>query len=206
MTSGKWSFKDAMLAYTQHLAAQAAANGETPAGDAETISASDPTAGHKDSSPPRQPDGAIHCSRDLEGWARPIIDDELEAIRTDQPGERNSKLNDRALRCFRVAMRACMDLDDVHDKCFAAAQVAGAVPGDPHTDTQIRATLRSARAGAQRHGPADDDVIDRSGSQRHRDRRQGVRHNHDQGRRQGQGRPQHSRRFLGDHRRATPDP
>jgi hypothetical protein len=42
----------------------------------------------------------------------------------------------------------------VYDACFAAARIAGAV-GSPHTDREIRATLRSALAGAQRYGPAD---------------------------------------------------
>ena len=82
--------------------------------------------------------------------------------RVDPPGERNDQLNKRALRCFRVALAADFDLDDVYDALFDAACIAGNTATEPHTPREIRGTLRSARIKADRDGPVypDDDEPD----------------------------------------------
>ena len=95
-----------------------------------------------------------HTDDELEAWCQAGLDDELDEVEADVEGTRNHNLNTRALRCFRLALRAGFDLDDVYGALFDAARVAGAV-GNPHTDSQIRKTLRSALTGAHKYGPAD---------------------------------------------------
>jgi hypothetical protein len=64
-------------------------------------------------------------------------------------GKRNDTLNMRALRAFRVGDAAGIDRDEIIDIFTEAARAAGLPDGE------IAATVRSARNGADKYGPAD---------------------------------------------------
>ena len=99
-----------------------------------------------------EPTVSTRDADEVEAWAQAALDDEVAEVKTDQPGTRNDQLNKRALRCFRVAMAAEFDLDSVYDALFDACRANGLIADDgAHS---VRATLRSARRGAERYGPA----------------------------------------------------
>ena len=99
---------------------------------------------------------------ELEAWAKAGIDDELDDVETDPPGTRNDALNKRALRCFRLALAAEFDFDDVHDALVGACRVNGLIDDDGIRS--VLGTLRSARRKAIADGPAypDDPTSPRS--------------------------------------------
>ena len=110
-------------------------------------------AGHSGASPRPPRTDATPDAEGVETWVKAAIDDELDEVESDVEGTRNDRLNSRALRCFRLALLAGYNLDNIADALFAAARVAGAT-ANPHTDTEIRNTLRSARRKALEDGPA----------------------------------------------------
>lgn len=77
-------------------------------------------------SPPRNGTGATRSADELKPWARAVIDGELVKVRTAAEEDRNKTLNRCALRCFRAAMRAELDLDEVADDCSTPPASPGA--------------------------------------------------------------------------------
>jgi hypothetical protein len=118
-------------------AAKAAANGK---------------AGH--TAAPRRPytDATTRTPEECEAWAQKVIDDEIDEAEADPPGTRNDELNKHALRCFRVAMAADFELDDVYDALVGACRVNGLIDDDGIRS--VHNTLRSARRKADEDGPA----------------------------------------------------
>ena len=105
----------------QKAAAKAAANGEP--------SPEPPTSTHSGESPAGHTNTALSTRTDdeLEAWAQAGIDRELDLVEADPPpGTRNDRLNKRALRCFRLALLAGFDLDDVYNALFGAAPSSAA--------------------------------------------------------------------------------
>jgi hypothetical protein len=92
---------------------------------------------------------------DVGPWAAAVLDGEVDKVRTAPEGTRNHSLNCAGLRLGRVALAGALDPDVVNDELTDAARQAGLPDGE------IRATLASARSGAERLGPADDVPDDR---------------------------------------------
>lgn len=89
-----------------------------------------------------------------ERWAKRGIDRQINQVEFAAEHERNNTLRDCAVRCFRLALLAGYDLDDIERALFDAARIAGARGSHRHTDTEISATLRGRRAYALTRGPA----------------------------------------------------
>jgi hypothetical protein len=89
-----------------------------------------------------------------ERWAKRGIDRQINHVEFATEHERNNTLRDCAVRCFRLALLAGYDLDDIERALFDAARIAGARGSHPHTDIEISATLRGRRAYALHCGPA----------------------------------------------------
>jgi hypothetical protein len=149
----RWEETEAWVeAYNTAANGAQASHGGTSAVDASTPS-------------PRRPrNGTSVTTRsadELEVWAQAGIDDEIDEVEADPAGTRNDQLNKRALRCFRLALLAGYNLDDVFDALVDACRVNGLV-GDDGIGS-VRATLRSARRKAIEDGPCDgpdDNVVE----------------------------------------------
>lgn len=77
-----------------------------------------------------------------------VIEKQLDAIAQAPEGTRNTTLNEEALRAFRLADGAGLDRETLAAQLEAAGQVAGL------SAAEVAATVRSAAAGAEKHGPA----------------------------------------------------
>jgi replicative DNA helicase len=77
-----------------------------------------------------------------------VIEQQLDAIAQAPEGTRNTTLNKEAMRAFRLADGADLDQNTVAAQLEAAGQVAGL------SAAEVAATVRSAAAGAEKHGPA----------------------------------------------------
>ena len=85
---------------------------------------------------------------DLKRRTERVIGKQLDAIEKAPEGTRNATLNTEALRAFRLADGAGLDVNTVAAQLEAAGQGAGLSSGE------VAATVRSAAAGAAKHGPA----------------------------------------------------
>ena len=91
-------------------------------------------------------DGILNCA-----WALSAFNREVAALTTAPDSVRNNTLNgDAALRLYRIALAGLLDENEITIALTRAARVAG-LP-----DSEIDGTLRSARAGADKYGPAED--------------------------------------------------
>ncbi|MBB3082946.1 AAA family ATPase [Geodermatophilus sabuli] len=83
-------------------------------------------------------------------WGEAVLTGEAETVASTPEGARNGALNSAGLRCYRVALARAVLAKDVTERLVAAGMRAGLAEGE------CRKTLRSARDGALRRGPATD--------------------------------------------------
>jgi hypothetical protein len=105
---------------------------------------------NSDNRPPTpRPVAAIDTSDRAIAYASATIDNLAREVASTPEGARNHTLNGNALRAYRIADGAGIDRQTVTDTMTNAGHTAGL------HDHEIAGTLRSAAAGADRHGPAD---------------------------------------------------
>lgn len=86
----------------------------------------------------------------LTAWCEAILRGCCDEIRSAPMGAVNDTINAQALRAFRVALRAGVDLQRVRDELEVAARAGG------HAANRVDATVTSAMDAARGMGPADD--------------------------------------------------
>lgn len=95
--------------------------------------------------PVRQEPRPLVGSSALDPYARAALGGEVAAMRSAAEGGRNSQLNESAFKLFQLVERGELDAAEVERELAAAARSTGL------EELEIRATMRSAMAGAARN-------------------------------------------------------
>jgi hypothetical protein len=99
---------------------------------------------HRPATPP-----TIDTSDHARAYAAAVLDGEARKVAATPEGSRNHALNAAGLRAYRTADAAGVERQVVTDTMTNAGLAAGL------DSSEVAGTLRSAAAGADRHGPAD---------------------------------------------------